>query len=62
MLVSNTWRYSKHYIIRERATGIMQGASHASEYSEAYSGGFDDLLLSSDDDDASPSCCDRVMY
>jgi hypothetical protein len=48
-------------MIRERTRGIIQRASHTSEYSEAYSGGFDDLLLLSDVD-VSPSCCDRVMY
>ncbi len=43
--------------IRERATGMIEEASHTSEYSEAYSGGFNDPLLPSDDD-VSPSFCD----
>jgi hypothetical protein len=49
-----------HNMIRERATGIMGRASHTSEYSEVYSGGFDDPLFPSEDD-VSP-CCDRFKH
>ena len=59
MIIS--YEYKNYYMMRERATGIMGGrASHTSEYSEAYSNGFEVLLLPSDDD-VSPSCWyDRV--
>ncbi len=36
---------------------MVEGALHTSEYSVAYSGGFNDPLLPSDDD-VSPSFCD----